>query len=129
MRFTLLPHSPFMAAPTTHDDYIAAAPEPFRPALQRLRAAVKAAMPDAEEVVSHGMPGFKIGGSTAIGYAAFSRQCGFYLPAAAIAACADELAEAGIKSSKTGVTFTLARPIPDALLNRLVEATHKSTTT
>jgi uncharacterized protein YdhG (YjbR/CyaY superfamily) len=115
-----------MANPKTHDDYIAAAPEQFRPALLRLRSAVRTAMPDAEEVIAHNMPGFKVGGSLAVGYAAFSKQCGFYLPAAAISACAADLTAAGIKSSKTGVTFSMAKPIPDALLKRLVEATRNS---
>jgi uncharacterized protein YdhG (YjbR/CyaY superfamily) len=46
-----------------HDVYIAAAPEPFRPSLKRLRALLARALPEAEEIVAYDMPGFRIGGS------------------------------------------------------------------
>ncbi|MFV0634487.1 iron chaperone [Demequina sp.] len=112
-----------MTAPTTHDAYIAAAPERFRDVLTRLRQRIGAAVPEAVETVAYGMPGFRLGTTTAIGYAAFSEQCGLYLPADAIAACADALTSAGLKYSKTGATFTAARPIPDDVLTALLDAT------
>jgi hypothetical protein len=72
------------------------------------------------------MPGFRIGGATAAGYAAFSKSCGLYLPAEAIAACADDLTAARLKFSKTGVTFTAKKPIPDALVERLARESRKA---
>lgn len=110
-----------MTAPIDHDAYIAAAPEAFRPLLTRLRALLAAALPEAEEVVAYGMPGFRMGEAT-VGYAAFSKQCGLYLPAPVIAAHAEALTAAGLKFSKTGVTFTAKKPIPDALVTRLAKA-------
>ena len=53
-----------MSSPADHDAYIASA----------------AALPEAEEVVAYGMPGFQLAGQTVAGYAAFSKQCGLYLP-------------------------------------------------
>ncbi|WP_226920911.1 DUF1801 domain-containing protein [Georgenia subflava] len=53
-----------------HDAYIAAAPEPFRPSLKRLRALLAHALPEAEEIVAYNMPGFKIDGSVVASYAA-----------------------------------------------------------
>lgn len=105
-----------------HDAYIAAAPEAFRPLLADLRARLAAALPEAEAVIAYDMPGFRIGTMTVAGYAAFSKQCGLYLPAAAIAAHADEIAAAGLKATKTGVTFTPRKPIPAALVDRLALA-------
>lgn len=105
-----------------HDAYIAAAPEVFRPLLAGLRARLAEALPEAEEVIAYDMPGFRIGTMTVAGYAAFSKQCGLYLPAGAITALAGEIAEAGLKATKTGVTFTPRRPIPDALVERLARA-------
>ena len=63
-----------------HDGYIAAAPEPFRTMLAELRDRLAQALPDAEEVINYDMPGFQIAGAIVAGYAAFSKQCGLYLP-------------------------------------------------
>ena len=108
-----------------HDAYIAAAPEELRPLLFRLRAQLARALPDAEEVIAYKMPGFRIGQSIVAGYAAFSKQCGLYLSPSAIKAHADEIAAAGLKSSKTGVTFSPRQPIPDELVEKLVLASRR----
>jgi uncharacterized protein YdhG (YjbR/CyaY superfamily) len=81
--------------------------------------------PDAEEVIAYKMPGFRIGKSTVAGYAAFSKQCGLYLPHAAIASCAGEIAAAGLKATRTGVTFSPGKPIPDKLIKKLALAARK----
>jgi uncharacterized protein YdhG (YjbR/CyaY superfamily) len=105
-----------------HDAYIAAAPEDLRPLLIPLRAQLARALPDAEEVIAYKMPGFRIGQSIIAGYAAFSKQCGLYLSPSAIKSHADDIAAAGLKSTKTGVTFSPGRPIPDGLVEKLVLA-------
>ena len=105
-----------------HEAYIDAAPEPFRPLLLRLRSALAQALPDAREVMKYDMPGFQIDDTIVLGYAAFSKQCGFYCAADALTENADALAAAGLKPSKTGVTFPPSRPIPDALVVRLAKA-------
>lgn len=108
-----------------HDAYIAEAPEGLRPLLGRLRAQLASALPDAEEVIAYKMPGFRIGKSIIAGYAAFSQQCGLYLSASAIASHADDIAAAGLKSTKTGVTFSPGRPIPDELVEKLALASRR----
>lgn len=108
-----------------HDAYIAQAPEDLRPLLARLRAQLALALPDAEEVIAYKMPGFRIGPSIVAGYAAFSRQCGLYLAPSAIASHAAEIAAAGLKSTKTGVTFSPRQPIPDGLVGKLALASRK----
>ncbi|MDO5663208.1 MAG: DUF1801 domain-containing protein [Brachybacterium sp.] len=114
-----------MTAPSDHDAYIDAAPENFRPALHRLRATLARVLPDAEEVVKYHMPGFAIDGTVVAGYAAFRRQCGLYLSSNAIATHADEIAAAGLKSTKTGITFTPSRPIPEDLVERLAKSSRE----
>ena len=108
-----------------HDAYIAGAPDDLRPLLVRLRAQLAAALPDAEEVIAYKMPGFRIGQSIVAGYAAFSKQCGLYLAPSAIESHAGEIAAAGLKSTKTGVTFSPSRPIPDALVSKLALASRR----
>ena len=108
-----------------HDAYIAAAPEELRPLLVRLRAELARALPDAEEVIAYKMPGFRIGKSIVAGYAAFSKQCGLYVAPAAIKAHAEEIAVAGLKATKTGVTFSPRQPIPDGLVKKLALASRE----
>ncbi|WP_406690847.1 DUF1801 domain-containing protein [Saccharopolyspora sp. ID03-671] len=105
-----------------HDTYIAGVSEELRPLLEHVRTQLSSALPEAEEVVKYNMPGFEVGGSIVAGYAAFSRQCGLYLSPVAITALADDIAAAGLKASKTGVTFSPRKPIPDALVRSLAEA-------
>ena len=108
-----------------HDSYIAAAPKDLRPLLVRLRSQLARALPDAEEVIAYNMPGFRIGKSIVAGYAAFTKQCGLYLSPSAIKSLADDIAAAGLKSSKTGVTFSPSQPIPDGLVKKLALASRR----
>lgn len=108
-----------------HDQYIAAAPEALRPLLARLRTQLAGALPGAEEVIAYNMPGFRIGETTVAGYAAFAKQCGLYVAPAAIAAHAEDIAAAGLKATKTGVTFSPSKPIPDALVKKLALASKR----
>lgn len=111
-----------MATIADHDAYIAAAPEAFRPSLKGLRALLARALPDAEEMVAYNMPGFRINGSIVASYAAFRKQCGLYLLPGAISEHAEEIAAAGLKATKTGITFSPRKPIPDDLVERLARA-------
>lgn len=114
-----------MAAISDHDAYIAAAPQAFRPMLAKLREQLASLLPGAEEVVMYNMPGFRIGTSMVAGYAAFSKQCGLYLAPGAIAAHAKDIAAAGLKATKTGVTFSASKPIPAKLVKQLVVASRR----
>lgn len=108
-----------------HDAYIAAAPEALRPLLTRLRLQLKRALPEMEEVIRYDMPGFGSKDSVIVGYAAFSKQCGLYVTKGAIEAHTNDIAAAGLKATKTGVTFSPSRPIPDELVAALAQASRK----
>jgi len=103
----------------SHETYIAAAPGQFRVVLVQLRAQLARALPDADEVIKYGMPGFQIGETIVAGYAAFSKQCGLYVDPGAIATHADEIASLKLKATKTGVTFSANNPITDDLVKKL----------
>lgn len=87
--------------------------------LGRLRAQLSRALPDAEEVIKYDMPGFQIKETIIAGYAAFSKQCGLYVDPSAIAAHADEIASLKLKATKTGITFSVSKPITDKLVEKL----------
>ncbi|WP_421787419.1 iron chaperone [Hyphobacterium sp.] len=108
-----------------HDAYIAGAAEPLRPLLVDLRVALAAALPDAEELIAYDMPGFGFGKSIIAGYAAFAKQCGLYVSPGAITAHAKDIADAGLKATKTGVTFSPKKPMPDALAAKLAVAARR----
>mgnify|MGYP003700266591 FL=1 len=114
-----------MTRVSDHDSYIEKASEPLRPLLRNLHKQLSHALADAEEVIAYNMPGFKIGDTIVVGYAAFTRQCGIYLSAGAISSLAKEITEAGLKATKTGVTFSPAKPIPDDLIGKLAQASRK----
>ena len=108
-----------------HNAYIATAPEPLRPLLVQLHEQLARILPDAEEVISYKMPGFGIGKSIIAGYAAFSKQCGLYVSPGAIEACADDIDAAGLKATKTGVTFSPSKQLPDELVEKLARASRE----
>jgi len=114
-----------MTAFADHDAYIAAAPEALRPLLMRVRARLAQTLPDAEEVILYDMPGFASANVIIAGYAAFSKQCGLYVSKGAISAYLDHLAAAGLKATKTGVTFSPNKPISDELIAALALASRK----
>lgn len=109
-----------------HDAYIAAAPDAFRASLEHLRAVLARTLPEAEEMVAYTMPGYRIAGTVVASYAAFSKQCGLYLLPAAIAEHAEEIAAAGVKATKTGITFSPRKPLADDLVERLALASRKA---
>jgi uncharacterized protein YdhG (YjbR/CyaY superfamily) len=114
-----------MTRPIDHDAYIAAAPEPLRPSLENLRSQLARALPDAEEVIAYNMPGFRIGKTIVAGYAAFSKQCGLYVSPGCIRAHAGDIAGAGLKVTRTGVTYPPSQPMPDELIRKLARASRE----
>jgi len=111
-----------MTKASDHDAYIAAAPEDLRPLLENLRALLSRTLADAEEIIAYNMPGFRIGKTIVASYAAFTKQCGIYVSPGSINSLAGDIAEAGLKATKTGVTFSPGNPIPDELIEKLAQA-------
>lgn len=103
------------------DDHLGALPPDQRAALERLRATIRDAAPDATEAISYGMPTFKQDGHGLVGYAAFQAHCSLFpMSATVIPALADALE--GFTTSKGTIRFTPDRPLPDALVRRIVAA-------
>ena len=61
------------------DAYLAELPEPKRSSLEQLRRSIREVIPEAEECMSYGLPGFKIEGKVVAGFAAFKHHLS-YLP-------------------------------------------------
>jgi len=110
------------AAPTTVDEYLASVPEPARSALAKLRRAIAAAAPGAEERISYRIPLYKLNGVHLIGFAAFKHHLSlFVMDSAALDEFASELEPFDVERTKSTVRFTAERPIPVALVKKIVE--------
>jgi uncharacterized protein YdhG (YjbR/CyaY superfamily) len=111
---------PDQSAPTTVDDYFARLPEPARGMLTKMRAAIRSVVPRAaREVISYKMPAFAHDG-VLVWYAAFSDHVSLFPKSGVIDAFADELT--GFKASKGTIQFPLDKPLPIALIKRIVRA-------
>ena len=103
--------------PKTHDDYLAAVTEEKRGALQKLRRAIKAAAPKAEECISYQIPAFRLNRKFLVAYGAATNHCAFY-PGSTVNALKDELK--GYNTSKGTIRFPADKPLPTALVRKLV---------
>lgn len=102
------------------DDYLAKVAAPQRAALQSLRRTIRAAAPQAEECISYGVPAFRQG-RMLVGFGATATHCSFFLMSGnTVAQYAEELA--GYDTSKGTVRFTPDKPLPAALVRKLVKA-------
>ena len=101
------------------DAYLAALRPDHRDALRALRTQIRAYLPQAEECISYAIPGFRMGRMVA-GYAAFTHHLGLYPHSGSvIARLSTDLA--GWKTSKSGVLFTPAVPLPAPLVHRILD--------
>ena len=108
------------STPKTVEDYLAAVPEHAHGTLQRLRSAIRSAMPaEATETISYGIPAFKHKG-TLVWFAAFSKHCSLFPGASVIKAFQDELK--GVEISKGTIKFPVDKPLPSALVKKMVKA-------
>lgn len=108
----------FTIKPNNIDEYIASFPENIRETLERVRATIKKAAPHAEEVISYGMPAFKMNGML-VWFAAHSKHIGFYPKASGIEAFKKELSK--YKGAKGSVQFPLDKPMPLGLISKIIK--------
>ena len=99
------------------DDYIAAQSAEAQPRLRELRAVIRAALPEAAEVIAYGIPTYKLRKGM-VSFGAAKRHCALY--GSAMDAFAEELR--GFGTSKGTVRFALDQPIPEDLVRKLVVA-------
>ena len=98
--------------------YIARLSEPARGMLEKILTVIRSVVPEAQEVISYGIPTFKLDGNL-VHYAAFKNHCSFFPGGIAQSdAFRDELAD--YKLSKGTIQFTADNPLPDDLVRRIV---------
>ena len=104
--------------PNTIDEYIAGFPCEIQEILHQCRLTIREAAPQAVEVMSYGMPAFKLNGIL-VWFAAYSKHIGFYPHNTGIVAFKKELSI--YKGGKGSVQFPLDKPLPLELISEIVK--------
>ncbi len=107
-----------MTKPANVDEYIAGFSKEIQQLLEKIRATIKKAAPQAEEVISYSMPAYKWNGML-LYFAAHTKHIGFYPAGSGIAAFKNELSR--YKDAKGSVQFPLDKPLPTGLIAKIVQ--------
>lgn len=103
------------------DAYIAAQPEPQRSTLQTLRIQILNVVPEAEQCISYGMPGFRVKGKVVAGFASYKKHIGYYPHSGQVfTVMMDDLEGYEVSEKGGGVKFPIDAAVPDALIDKLI---------
>ncbi len=107
--------------PRTIGEYLAGQSSENQAALQKVRRAVHAAAPKAEECISYGMPAFRLNGKLIAGFQGAANHCSFHpMSGSTVAALKAELV--GYATSKGTIRFSARAGLPATLIRKLVKA-------
>jgi uncharacterized protein YdhG (YjbR/CyaY superfamily) len=105
--------------PKNIDDYIAMQPQAFHETLHQLRAIIKSAAPEAEEVISYQLPAFKYH-YMLVSFGASKQYCSLYTMSSTLTkTMKDELK--GVKVSGTTLHFEPGTRLPVSLIKKIVK--------
>jgi uncharacterized protein YdhG (YjbR/CyaY superfamily) len=117
---TSKPKTKTSAKLSTIDEYLATLGDDERTALENLRKTIRAAAPKSEECISYQLPAFRQDGML-VGFGATAKHCAFYLMSSdTTERFKDELD--GYDTSKGTIRFQPDKPLPNALVRKLVKA-------
>ena len=107
--------------PKTIDEYLALARPEQRAVLEKLRKAVHAAAPGAEEYIGYGLAGFKFNRRPLVYFGAWENHCALYAASPAVQKKFQKELK-GFEVSKGTIRFTPEKPLSVALVKKLVKA-------
>jgi uncharacterized protein YdhG (YjbR/CyaY superfamily) len=103
------------------DAFLATLPADVRDALEGLRRTIAAAAPDAVEAIAYGVPAFRYRGRPLVSFGAGKGHCAFYVQSPAVMEAHRAELE-GYDTAKGTIRFASERPLPAALVAKLVQA-------
>jgi len=104
----------------TVDEYIAKAPAAAQPKMQEMREAIRAAAPEAQELISYGIVGYKYLGRSLVYFGPAKKHIGLYGAGAAIyKKYKKELKKYDL--AKGTIRFPLSEPLPISLIKQIVK--------
>ena len=102
------------------DEHLAALSEDKRSALEKLRKAIKAAVPKAEECISYRLAAFRLNGKLLVAFGATTNHCAFYpMSSSTVEAHKKELED--YDTSKGTIRFQPEHPLPSSLVRKLIK--------
>src|SRR5579862_6646944 len=109
----------------TVEDYIGAQPKEVRPVLEKVRGAIRKALPKAEERISYQIPAYKVGRRDAIYFAAWKEHYSVYpLTKDVRQAFAKELAKHEVRGSTLRLSYGVR--MPAGLIGKIAKFRAKS---
>lgn len=107
--------------PTTVAEYLAAQPPSVARALREVRAAIRKALPDAEECISYGIPAYRVDGGIALYFAGWKRHWSLYpIQAETAESFAQALAPYEVNQKGTA-RFPIEAKVPIGLVARIAK--------
>jgi uncharacterized protein YdhG (YjbR/CyaY superfamily) len=106
------------AKPKNVDQYIASFSPEVQAILEKIRATISEAAPDAEETISYGIPAFRLNGIL-VYFAAFKKHIGLYPPVKGDASLIKAIS--AYAGEKGNLQFPVDHPIPYGLIKRIVK--------
>lgn len=110
-----------MKKPATPDEYLSRLPARDRGILTALRVIIRSVEPNFEERMSSGAPFFWFHGKRAVGFGAAKRHLSFFIMHGAVLKTHRKYL-ASHDTSNTVVRFKHDKPLPSALIRKLVRA-------
>jgi len=104
--------------------FIKASPQQTQTKLQQLRQIVRTTAPKAEEKISYKMPVYKYNGKWLVGFAGFQNHVSLFGMSGTFFENFKQELKA-YQTSKGTIQFPLAKPLPVALIKKLIKARMK----
>ncbi len=100
------------------EEYISDHPKEIQELLKQMRAVIKKAAPKAEEVISYGMPGYKLNGML-VWFGAFKKHIGFFPKTSVMKVFEKELEN--YEGGKGTIQFPYSKALPKGLITKIVK--------
>ena len=107
--------------PKTIDEYLAGVNADHRGVLEKIRQTIHAVAPKAEECISYGIPAFRLNGRSLVFFGAWANHCAFY-PGSSVTLKKLRNELKGFQTSKGTLRFSPDKPVPVALVKKLLKA-------
>jgi uncharacterized protein YdhG (YjbR/CyaY superfamily) len=105
------------------DAYLANVEEPRRSTLEALHKTIHEIVPEAEEIISYGIPGFQLHGKKIAGFAAFKNHLTYVPHSGSVLEQATRAAK--YRTSKGALQFPVDKPLPKAVVRELIAIRRK----
>lgn len=102
-------------------DYLAEQPKASQRALRSVRRVIRKALPDAEEVISYGIPAYRVHGYVALFFAGWRDHYSLYPVNARLVAALKPSSVSYEVNDKGTIKFPLSEPVPENLIAKIAK--------